>query len=112
MKKTFGQIYLKQRHFEIFRKSGGFYSLRSYPEPDPVYSEVGSGSGQNGPDPPTLVETMKIFEVFRKLWENFFIAICTFYFSFVSVVFFIVSVQPKHQNTLFRYWTETTETNV
>jgi hypothetical protein len=50
--RTCGQNYLKQRHFELFLKSGGFYSLRS--DPDPVFSEVGSGSGQNGPDPPTL----------------------------------------------------------
>jgi hypothetical protein len=52
--RTFGQNYLKQRHFELFPQSGGFYSLRSDPDPEPVFfSEVGSGSGQNGPDPPT-----------------------------------------------------------
>jgi hypothetical protein len=40
--RTFDQNYLKQRHFEIFPKSGGFYSLRSDPvffqrsDPDPV----------------------------------------------------------------------------
>jgi hypothetical protein len=46
--RTFGQNYLKQRHFELFPKPEGFYSLR-------FFSEVRSGSGQNGPDPPTLV---------------------------------------------------------
>jgi hypothetical protein len=29
--------YLKQRHFELFPKSGGFYSLRSDPDPGPVF---------------------------------------------------------------------------
>jgi hypothetical protein len=73
--RTFGQNYLNQRHFELFSKSGGFYSLRSDPDPGPrsgtgsgsgsgiqirnriwirFFSEVGSGSGQNGPDLPTL----------------------------------------------------------
>jgi hypothetical protein len=32
--------------------SGGFYSLRS--DTDPVFSDVGSGSGQNVQDPPIL----------------------------------------------------------
>jgi hypothetical protein len=46
---TFGQNYLKQRHFELFSKSGVFYSLRSDPDP-------GSGSGavffqRSDPDP-------------------------------------------------------------
>jgi hypothetical protein len=43
---------LKQQHFKLFSKSWGFYSLRS--DPDLVFSEFGSGSGQNGPDPQTL----------------------------------------------------------
>jgi hypothetical protein len=41
--RTFGQNYLKQRHFELFSKSGGFYSLRS--DPDPVFFQ------RSDPDP-------------------------------------------------------------
>jgi hypothetical protein len=57
--RTFGQnYYVKQRHFELFPKSGGFYSLGRIRDQDPVFSEV--GSGQNGPDPPTLVQIEKL----------------------------------------------------
>jgi hypothetical protein len=53
---------LKQRHFEIFPKSGGFYSLRLDPgSGSGFFSEVGSGSGQNGPDPPKLHETTYVY---------------------------------------------------
>jgi hypothetical protein len=58
--RTFGQNYLKHRHFELFPKLGGFYSLRSDPDPGSgsgFFPEVGSGSGQNGPDPPTLFKS-------------------------------------------------------
>jgi hypothetical protein len=54
--RTFRHNYFKKRYFELYPKSGGFYSLRSdsdpEPDPDPFFSEVGSGSGQN---PPTLI---------------------------------------------------------
>jgi hypothetical protein len=60
--RTFGQNYLKQRHFELFPKSGGFYSLRSDPgSGSGFFSEVGSESGQNGPDPPTLPVPYKFY---------------------------------------------------
>jgi hypothetical protein len=64
--RNFGQNYLKQRHFELFSKSGGFYSLRSdlgsgsgAGSGSGFFSEVGSGSGQNGPDPPTLLHWLR-----------------------------------------------------
>jgi hypothetical protein len=56
--RTFGHNYLKQGHFELFPKSGGFYSYRSDPNPgfgSGFFPEVGSGSGQNGPDPSKLL---------------------------------------------------------
>jgi hypothetical protein len=54
--RTFGHNYLKQWHFELFPKSGRCYSPRSYPgSGSGFFSEVGSGFGKNGPDPPTLL---------------------------------------------------------
>jgi hypothetical protein len=75
--RTFGQNYLKQRHFELFPKSGGFYSLRSDPDPGSgtgfgFFSEVGSGSGQNGPDPPTLAVAVQIFAHKQNFKKNIF----------------------------------------
>jgi hypothetical protein len=43
--------YFKKRHFELFPKSGGFIALGRLR----FFSEVGSGSGQNRPEPPTLL---------------------------------------------------------
>jgi hypothetical protein len=63
--RTFGQNYLKQRHFELFPKSGGFYSLRS----DPVFFQRSDPDpAQNGPDPPTMVSINENHQKLAELW--------------------------------------------
>jgi hypothetical protein len=65
--RTFGQNYLKQRHFELFTKSGEFYSLDLSQDPDPAlvfFQRSDPDPVQHGPDPLTpikrLVDTAKV----------------------------------------------------